>query len=155
MTTADPLAAAAADARNPVLSLIALTRRLIEVITEENTLIKARRPLETTALVAEKGRLAAAYAEEMQAIRKRGGAGAIASAEDLRQLKADTGQFHALLEEHRRLIERARAITEGILKAVGEDIARQNRPAQGYGKNAVPVTARQALPATLTLNEVI
>jgi hypothetical protein len=144
-----------ANARNPVLTLISLTRRLMEVIAAENTVLSERRPQDARPLIEEKGRLAAAYAQEMDIIRKNGGARSFANADQLRELKRETSLFNKVLEEHRRLVNRARIVTEGMLKAVGDEVARRNRPPQGYGKNAAPVESKIAIPATLTLNQVI
>lgn len=146
---------AVANARNPVLTLISLTRRLVDVITQENGLLKTRRPAEAKPLIEEKGRLAAAYAREMDLIRRQGGIKAFGNAEQLRELKHETSQFHAVLEEHHRMLERARAITEGMLKAVGEEVARRQQPARGYGKDAAFTAARQPAPASIALNEII
>ncbi|RIK95571.1 MAG: hypothetical protein DCC73_04215 [Proteobacteria bacterium] len=143
------------NAKNPVLTLISLTRRLGEVVRQENTLLNQRRPSEATTLIEEKGRLAAAYGREMDILRKNGGARAFGSADQLRELKRETSAFRKLLDEHRRILERVRTVSEGMLKAVGEEVARRSRPPQGYGKNAAPATPRQTPPATLTLNQVI
>lgn len=144
-----------ANARNPILTLISITRRLVEVIVAENTALAERRPSDAKGLIEEKGRLAAAYAQEMDIIRKNGGARAFGNADQLRELKRETSAFNRVLEEHRRLIERARFITEGMLKAVGDEVAKRNRPPQGYGKNAAPVAAKTVAPASLTLNQII
>lgn len=146
---------ALANARNPVLTLISLTRRLMEVVAAENTVLHERRPQDARPLIEEKGRLATAYAQEMDIIRKNGGARSFGNADQLRELKRETSLFNKVLEEHSRLINRARIVTEGMLKAVGDEVAKRNRPPQGYGKNAAPVEAKTAMPASLTLNQVI
>ncbi|RMF08076.1 MAG: hypothetical protein D6763_10840 [Alphaproteobacteria bacterium] len=140
---------------NPVVTLISLTRRLAEIIATENRHLEARRPDEAKKLHDEKGRLSAAYAREMEIVRKNGGITAFGSAEQLRELKRQTANFQRLLDDHRRLVERSRAITEGILKAIGDEVARRNRPATGYGKNAVPPRQRFTPPTSLTLNQII
>lgn len=140
---------------NPVISLISLSRRLAEVIAAENRHIEDRQPQEAQKLHQEKGRLAAAYAREMDMVRKNGGVTAFGTADQLRELKRQTGNFQRLLDEHRRLVERSRFVTEGILKAIGDEVARRNRPANGYGKNAVPERKGYTPPTSLTLNQII
>lgn len=146
---------AVANARNPILTLISLTRRLVEVISQENGLLRTRRPAEAKTLIEEKGRLAAAYAREMDLVKRQGGITAFGTAEQLHELKRETSQFHTILEEHHRMLERARAITEGMLKAVGEEVARRQQPARGYDKGAAFAAARQPVPASIALNEII
>lgn len=146
---------AAAEARNPVVTLTLLTRRLTEVINQENALIRNRRPSEAKSLIEEKARLAAAYAKEMDMVRRNGGVRAFATAEQLQELRAETAQFQKILDDHRRTLERARAITEGMLKAVGDEVARRQQPTQGYGKNAALRASRQNMPASIALNEII
>lgn len=141
--------------RNPVVSLASIMRRLSEVIHAENDLIHDRRPGEIKHLQEEKGRLSAAYAKEMEFVRKNGGVSAFASADQLRELKRQTKAFNDLVENHRKLVERSRAITEGMLRAIGQEVARRNESANGYGNNALPPRPRTAAPATLTLNQVI
>lgn len=144
-----------AEARNPVITLTLLTRRLTDVINQENALIKNRRPAEAKALIEEKSRLAAAYAREMDMVRRNGGVRAFATAEQLQELRSETAQFQKILDDHRRILERARALTEGMLKAVGDEVARRQQPAQGYGKNAALSNNRQNMPASIALNEII
>lgn len=146
---------AVADARNPVVTLTLLTRRLTDVITQENALIGSRRPAEAKTLIEEKSRLAAAYAREMDMVRRNGGVRAFATAEQLQELRTETAEFQKILDDHRRILERARALTEGMLKAVGDEVARRQQPAQGYGKNAALSPARQNMPASIALNEII
>lgn len=140
---------------NPVLTLTSLTRRLAEVIAAENSLLAERRPAETRDLVAEKNRLAMVYGRELEAVRKSGGVTAFGSADQLRDLKRQTAGFQRLLDDHRRLIERSRVITEGILKAVGDEVAVRDRGPAGYGGNARPGRKPQTRPTSLAFNQVI
>lgn len=149
-------AAAISDPNNPLQTLIAVTQRLVSVIMAENDHLRARkRPSDARALIEEKGRLAAAYAREMDVMRKNGGVRAFGTADELRHLKRETSQFQKVLDDHRKMLERARAITEGVIKAVGDEVSRQQQPPQGYGKNAAPARPRTPQPTSLTLNQVI
>lgn len=145
--------AVSAEAQNPLSVMIALTRRLISVITAENELIQNRhRYAEAKPLIEEKGRLAAAYAKEMESIRQKGGASALGSADQVKELKQETIRFRRVLDEHHSLLARARAITEGMFKAIGDEIARRNQPALGYTKGAAHAVSKTAMPTTLALN---
>ncbi|MDA5193210.1 hypothetical protein [Govanella unica] len=144
------------DAPGPIQTLIAVTQRLATVIMAENDHLRSRkRPADARPMIEEKGRLAAAYAREMEVMRKNGGVRAFGNANELRILKRETSLFQTALDDHRKLLERARAITEGIIKAVGDEVTRQNQSAMGYGKNAAPPRQRSAQPTSLTLNQVV
>ncbi len=144
------------DARNPLVALMGLTKRLVEVIVAENAVLNNRkRASDAKHLIEEKSRLASAYAREMDVMRKNGGARAFGTADQLRELKRETAAFHQILDDHKQIVERARTLTEGMLKAVGDEVAKRNQPAQGYNKTAAPAKPRIATPTSLTLNEVI
>lgn len=150
------VAAPVSDASNPLQTLIAVTRRLVSVVRSENEHMRARRrPAEARPLIEEKGRLAAAYARELDVMRKNGGVRAFGNADELRLLKRETSQFQKVLDDHRKLLERARSITEGVIKAIGDEVSRQQQPPQGYAKNAAPARPRTPQPTSLTLNQVI
>jgi len=140
---------------NPVVTLASLMRRLSDVISAENEHIRAHRPAEARKLHEEKGKLSAAYTREMELVRKNGGITAFGNADQLRDLKRQTQTFSRLVDDHRKLVERSRAITEGMIKAISEEVSRRNRPAQTYGKNALPPRKTVERPTSLTLNQVI
>ena len=72
-------------------------------------------------------------------------------------LRAATGYFQDQLEEHRRLVQAARVITEKMLNRVAEQAGRRDRPVMNYGRDAVMAPAfKTAAPAVpLALNQVI
>lgn len=140
----------------PIDTLLAITQRLVDVITAENEHLKSsKRPAEARPLIEEKGRLSAAFTRELEFMKKNGGVKAFGSEEKIALLTEQTSLFQKLLDEHRKILERTRAITEGILKAVGDEVTRQNNAALGYGKNAAPPVPRALQPTSLSLNEVI
>ena len=140
---------------NPVVTLASLMRRLSDVISAENEHIRAHRPNEARKLHEEKGKLSAAYTREMELVRKNGGITTFGNPDQLRDLKRQTTAFNDLVEDHRKLVERSRAITEGMIKAISEEVSRRNRPVQAYGKNALPPRKTNTQPTSLTLNQII
>ncbi len=116
--------------------LVLLTTRLTGLVEQEILLITERRPLELARLDEERTRLAAIYAREMAVIRREKGA-LHAFAPDLRmELTTATERFRSALDKHRLAVERVRRVTEGIVKAIANDIAARHSPPVGYGRHA-------------------
>ena len=145
------------DTRDRALAAASLSRRLGELVAKENTLLKSRRPSALAALGDEKRRLTDAYETEIQALKSDPTGLAALGPEHLARLRAATGYFQDQLEEHRRLVQAARVITEKMLNRVAEQAGRRDRPVMNYGRDAVMAPAfKTAAPAVpLALNQVI
>ena len=139
----------------PLAALITLTRQLTQVILEENRFLETRRPHQAAELHEEKGRLAVAYERELGTIAKNGGLAVITDAPMLRQLTQETRKFRETLDIHRRILVRLRTVSESMIKAIGDEIAKQNNPVQNYGGNATLARRNNIPPTSLALNHVI
>lgn len=139
----------------PLAAIISLTRQLTQIITEENRLLETRRPRDAAQLHEEKGRLNESYNREIKALQQNGGIGNITDAAMLRQLKQETRTFREVLDKHKRILVRLRTVTESMVKAIGDEVARQNNPVQNYGMNAALTHNTYARPTSLALNQVI
>lgn len=133
MTAAD---AAALSPTERVERLIDLTERLGGVIGKENELITTRRAREIAPYQAEKTRLAAAYAEEIRAIaadrnRYRG-----ASERLIAKLKQLTREFEDKAAHQRALIDGVKRVSEGLIKAVAEEVQKSAPSGAAYGASA-------------------
>jgi hypothetical protein len=139
----------APDAAGRVLQLITLTERLTALITEQVQAFEARRPHEAALNAEETGRLANLYRHESLRVQSRPDLLAGAPFELRKRLIVSTRAFDAVLARHGRAVEAAKIITEGLVRAIAEEIARQRGAVAGYGPKA-----KQAMrPATsLTLN---
>jgi len=145
-------------AKNPtdrVEQLIALTERLMGLIERETALLKNRRPREIVKFQDERAKLSTLYAQEMTLIANQHTLIEGARKELLDELKRLTRAFHKKLREHGRILTRVRSITEGMIRAVAEEVARMKIPQAGYGPGINSKTTMAPPPATLTLNEVI
>jgi uncharacterized protein YdcH (DUF465 family) len=133
-----------------VETLLGLTRRLSALVADEIALIEARDTGGLAARAEERDRLTALYAREMNAARAEPGFRASPQAK-LSELKDETARFTAALDRHRRLVERMRRVTEGIVKAVADEAARARLPRPGYGPGAA-AAAPSRLAAPVVLN---
>jgi hypothetical protein len=139
----------APDAAGRIVQLITLTERHTTLIAEQVKAFELNRPQDATINAAETGRLANLYRHESLRIQAQPGmlVGAPAALRD--RLIEVTRAFDAVLARHGRAVEAGKTITEGLVRAIAEEIGRQRGAVAGYGPRA-----RQTMrPATsLALN---
>ena len=127
---------AAASPADHVDQLIALTERLTALLAEQTRLFEARRPQDAAAVTARSAEMATLYRRE--AARLRADPRLIAGAAEARRrrLVEATRAFEAVLARHGRSVEAAKTVTEGLIRAIAQDVARRRAPAAGYGPRA-------------------
>jgi hypothetical protein len=146
------MALAAADAADRVDQLIILTERLTDLIAVEARAFEARRPQDAAANIEETQRLANIYRHESARVRAEPRLVSDAPPEQRQKLIRATEAFDAVLARHGRALEAARTVTEGLVRAIAEEIASQREQAGGYGPGATaPATSATAATA-ITLN---
>jgi hypothetical protein len=130
------MGALAGDPTQRVEQLIVLTERLTQFLNAELKAFEARRPQDAAANSAETQRLANVYRHESARIRA--DPTLIAGApEPLRQrLMEVTKLFDAVLARHGRALYAAKTITEGLVRAIAEEVAGQRRRVAAYGPEA-------------------
>ena len=144
------MAIAADDPQDRVEQLIALTERITELLTLETRAYEARRPHEAAATAQETARLANLYRHE--SLRGKQDRSLIAEApEPLRlRLIEVTRAFDAVLARHTLAVQAALTITEGIVRAVAEEVAASRAGSSGYGGRG---EAAQGAPASVAFNK--
>ena len=117
-------------------ALIRLTARLADLLDQETAFFEARKPREAVALQAEKTRLATIYRTEtrlaVQDPARLSGLGEPVKA----RLREGTQRFEAALARNGAAVEALKALTEGLVKALADEAARQARSKAGYGPGA-------------------
>ncbi len=131
------MALEAPDAAGRMAQLIALTERLTALIAEQVVAFEARRPQDAAPNADETGRLANLYRHESVRVRTQPDLLAGAPPELHERLMAATRAFDAVLARHGRSVEAAKTITEGLVRAIAEEISRQRGAVAGYGPKAV------------------
>ena len=119
------------DAADRVNQLITLTERLTGIMREDLADLEARRP--SLARAEELGRLANVYRHESARVRRDPSMVAAAPAAERARLRAATEVFDATLARHARAVEAARSISEGLVRAIAEEVARSRPAGSGYG----------------------
>ncbi|MCC6919530.1 MAG: hypothetical protein IT548_10020 [Alphaproteobacteria bacterium] len=129
--------------------ILDLTRRLSQLVEREIALIQAQEPHRLAEHEEERSRLSLLYAREMQSLRANPDVARRAEQSRLDSLRAETKAFNETLERHQRLIARMRHVTEGIVKAVADEAARQNAPRTSYGMSGYTNPGRGAAPLAI------
>lgn len=132
-----------------------LTISLSELIQEETRLLQARLTREAQRLHGQKNRLMAEYRETLNMLQVNDKLLGPKDSSIRKYIRAITDKFREVLRDHARIVLRLKSVAEGIIKSVGEEVVKKNRPVVGYGSNAafkMPGTAR---PTSLQLNQVI
>jgi hypothetical protein len=146
------MALLADDATDRVEQLIALSQRLLALISEETGLIEARQPLPQGGRDEERNRLVNAYRLEMARIRQEPGLIGDAPAERIEALKAATAALQAGLSRYEHALAAVRAVSEGLLRAMAEAAAAHAAGPRTYGAQG-GYEASTAPPPAVALNQ--
>lgn len=144
------MAISAHDATDRVEQLILLTERLTELVARSAQAFEEHRPQDAAALVDETSRLANIYRHE--SARVRGNPQMVADAPLIQRTKLvrATEAFDAVLARQGRAIGAAKTVTEGLVRAIAEEVASQRDRSAGYGADA---GAHKAAATAITLNK--
>ena len=146
------MALAAVDADDRITQLILLTERLTDLIAKEAQAFESRRPHEAAQYVEETAKLANLYRHESMRVKANIALVEAARLELRQRLIRATEAFDAVLARQARAVNAARVVTEGLVRAVAEEIANQRAaPAATYGAGAM-MNDRPQMGAAITLN---
>ena len=150
---------ASVDAGERVAQILAVVERLAEIIAAENAHLQQREPSLLSETEAEKGRLAAVYRRQLQEIAADPTWLKSADPTDRDRLKEAVRSFEAGLTAHARMLVAVKAVTEGMVRTVAEEVQKRNLPLEGYGRNATtsaPAAHYGAIrPAAMAINQTI
>ena len=123
-------------AERNVAQLILLTERLTAQMAADATDFEARRPLKAAERVAATAELANLYRHESARVKAEPALIAGASPAARLKLRQASEAFEAVLARHARAIEAAKTVTEGVVRAIAEEVARTRSSGSGYGPGA-------------------
>lgn len=133
------------------------TIRLTEILSAEISLLKTRRPREIEQFQEEKSDLIRHYMRETAALKPVINSANAPAAADLQIIHNATRAFTDALQTHELILTTKRQATEGMLQAIGQEVAKRNKPLESYRSNGVmgPAmpTFAAARPTTLTLDQ--
>lgn len=144
------MAIAAHDPQDRVEQLILLTERLTELIAEQAAAFEQRRPQDAAAKLDETSRLANLYRHESARVRAQPELVAGAPLALRTRLVRATEAFDSVLARQGRAINAARTVTEGLVKAIADEVANQRSKGVSYG--ATGRTSSDGTATAITLN---
>lgn len=144
------MAIAAKDATDRVDQLIILTERLTELVAAQAQAFEQRRPQDAAALMEETARLANLYRHESARVRANPGLVSGAPLDQRTRLVRATEAFDAVLARQGRALEAAKTVTEGLVRAIADEVAAQRLKGATYGPGA---SAPKAAATAITLNK--
>lgn len=127
--------------------LAAIVARLIGVLNEETAHLAAGRVRDGLAREAEKGQLAASFLQGVQRARSHAVALARFAPAEVAALRASHETFRDAIERNQAVLATARAVSEGLVKGVADEMAQRSRVG-GYG--AAPSRAAPARPLVIS-----
>ena len=143
------MALSASDAADRVEQLVILTERLTSLIAEQAACFEQRRPQDAAAMLDEVSRLANLYRHESARVRADTSLVASAPLEARTRLVRATEGFDAVLARQGRAIEAARTVTEGLVKAIADEVASQRTQGSTYGAGGMQSAGAAATAITL------
>ena len=146
------MAIAAQDATDRCEQLIVLTERLTDLVAKEAQAFENRRPQDAAAQVEETQRLANIYRHESTRVRADPNLVHGAPTALRQKLMRVTEAFDAVLARHGRAIAAARTVTEGLVRAIADEVANQRQQSAGYGPGATTAAGSASAATAITLN---
>ena len=134
------MALSAFDVHDRVLQLTTLTETLTGRLSAEAAAFEARRSLGEPADLEETARLANLYRHECARVKLDPGLIAGAEPHARRRLAEVTRDFEAVLSRHAHALQAAKTLTEGLVRAVAQEVAAARPPAAGYGASGHAAT---------------
>ena len=133
--------------------MIRLTERLTELLVAQAVAFEARRPQDAARNMDETTKLANAYRHEAERLRNAPGEIGRATPAQKQRLKRATEAFDAVVARHGRALSAAKTITEGLVHAIANEVARQRTANAGYGPRGVKSLGPSSATASITLNQ--
>jgi len=123
--------------------LITMAERLVEALEADIAALRAGNPRNLRTIEPEILKLSTLYSRE--AARLSPAAARNASQESRQRLMAATARFRDTLASQTRLLARIRGASEGMIRAVAEEIERRRAPMRPYGPSPAQVRSAGAM----------
>ena len=150
--------------RQPILlspkELTEVIARLGQILEFENELLELQNPQMMTEHQAEKSRLVGIYNQQMTLISKDAAQYKKFPKADIDRLKLVSQEFYEILDTHFRKLSSVKSVTEGLVKAVADEVAKKKAPPSIYNASAniassVSSRNNKTLSGAISLNQVI
>ncbi len=130
-------------------AVVRLTEKLTGLLADQARAFEQHRPHDAAAGLPEVTRLTQVYAAASAAVRAQPKLLEGASAQQRQRLLRATEAFEAVLQRQGRALAASKTVTEGLVKAIADEIAATRNVGRAYGPNATRPFAATAI----TLNQ--
>lgn len=130
-------------------AMVGLTERLTKLLAEQARAFEQHRPQDAAAGLPAVTELTGKYRAGSAHVQSNPALLQAAPAELRARLLRATEAFEAVLQRQGRALAASKTVTEGLVKAVAEEIATRRGAGHGYG----PGAARRPLATAITLNQ--
>ena len=130
--------------------LLVLTERLTEALNDDIAALERGRPREMRSHKPEVQQLLALYSREVQGLNAAAAKGLPREAQD--RLMEATAKFRETLALHNRILTRVKTCTEGMIKAIADDVAKKRSAQRPY---TPPVNVKPRTPGAIVYNSVV
>ena len=130
--------------------LLALTMRLTEALNDDIAALERGRPREMRSPKAEVQQLLALYGREVQGLSAAAAKGLPKEAQN--RLREATAKFRETLALHNRILTRVKTCTEGMIRAIADDVAKKRAEQRPYSP---PVNTPARTPGAIVYNNVV
>lgn len=138
---------------SPLEDLIQLTERLTALVNRELAILTSGRPAALNVNDDERATSLALYAKRCAAFKRDVPLTAL-TGEAKKRLTAATDKLRAALKEEGRWLARFRHVSEGLIKAIADEVAARQTPAT-YAKAGAFTKASGGAAAAMTYNQTI
>jgi hypothetical protein len=139
----------------PGEKLVKITNKLADLIKLETKFLKERKTQEAKALHGEKSRLMAEYRETLSHLQVNEHLLGEKDSDERKYVKKVTEGLREVLRDHARIILRLKAVTEGIVKSVNEEVRKSKPAVIGYDRTAAFSMPVGAAPAPVSINQMV
>jgi len=129
--------------------MVGLTERLTQLLADQARAFEQHRPQDAAASLPVVSQLTADYRAGSAHVRTNPQLVQAATPELRARLLRATEAFDAVLQRQGRALAASKTVTEGLVKAVAEEIAAQRSVGQAYG----PGASRRPIATAITLNQ--
>lgn len=146
------MAIAARDAQDRVDQLIVLTERLTALVAAQAQAFEEHRPKDAAGMLEETSKLANIYRHESARVRADPTLISGAPADQRTRLVRATEAFDAVLARQGRALDAARKVSEGLVRAIADEVADQREKTSAYGPSGSQARGRRDGGKAITLN---
>ncbi len=132
--------------------LLAIATRLVALVRAEVEALKARKLDGGSADFSEKERLAHAWRLEVNQVRTDPSVLAGASPARKAELRDISRELETVLEAHTHALEAMKTVTEGLVRAIADEVAATRRAPAAYGRSGALQGARTDAASGIAVN---